>query len=94
MKTNVVANGAGLKVGRKPAVSPIASGATTPVEDDGSRGSSRVSRPDKATYDKEQEELRVQIAVLQEKMVSMIYILGCFCLVQLAPASNLTIALL
>ena len=71
-KTNV-ANGAGPKVGKPVAeASPSASGTATPIGDDGSKNAlgSRVVKPDKTSYDKEQEELKAQIAVLQEKMVS------------------------
>ena len=71
MKTNV-ANGAGPKVGKPVAdVSPSASGTATPVGENGAKSAlgSRATRPDKAAYDKEQEELKAQISVLQEKMV-------------------------
>lgn len=70
-KTNV-ANGAGPKVGKPVAeASPSASGNTTPIGENGSKAAfgSRTTKPDKAAYDKEQEELKAQIAVLQEKMV-------------------------
>ena len=75
MKTNV-ANGAGPKVGKPvAAASPSASGTATPVGEDVGKNLSlghRVSKPDKAAYDKEQEELKAQIAVLQEKMVRIV----------------------
>ena len=75
VKTNV-ANGAGPKVGKPvAAASPSASGTATPVGEDGGKGmflGHRMVKPDKSAYDKEQEELKAQIAVLQEKMVSTV----------------------
>ena len=62
--------------------SPITSGTTTPlpkVEEDGKAGGAgRISRPDKATYDAEQEKFKKEIEALQIKQVSLSKPIGAF----------------